>query len=46
MNKRNLKTLEQVFKHPVPANILWKDIESLFKAVGCNISEVKSTSKI
>lgn len=39
MNKKNQKTLESIFKHPTPSNIPWKDIESLFKAIGCEISK-------
>lgn len=39
MNKKNQKTLESIFKHPTPSNIPWKDIELLFKAIGCEISE-------
>lgn len=39
MNKKQNKTLELIFKQPIPSNITWKDIESLLKAVGCDISE-------
>ena len=39
MNKKQEKTLEAIFKHPVSSNILWKDIESLFQALECTISE-------
>jgi hypothetical protein len=39
MNKKQNRTLEQIFKQPTPPNISWKDIESLFEAVGCEISE-------
>jgi hypothetical protein len=39
VNKKNKKTLEQIFKHPTPANIIWKDIESLFVGIGCDVSE-------
>jgi len=39
VNKKNQKTLESIFKYPTPSNIPWKDIESLFKAIGCEISE-------
>ena len=39
MNKKQNKILEQIFKQPTPSNITWNDIESLFIAVGCEISE-------
>lgn len=39
MNSKNKKTLENIFKRPIPANILWSDIEKLFLALGANISE-------
>lgn len=39
MNSKNRRTLELIFKTPTPSNIYWKDIESLFRTVGCEISE-------
>jgi hypothetical protein len=39
VNNRQKKTLELIFKDPVAANVLWKDIESLLRALGCEISE-------
>ena len=39
MNKKNRKTLEQIFKHPTPSNIQWKEIESLFIVLGAKLSE-------
>ena len=30
MNNSQHKTLVKIFQDPVPADILWKDIESLF----------------
>ncbi len=39
MNKKHEKTLEAILTNPVKANILWKDIESLFLALGAEISE-------
>ena len=39
VNSRQKKTLELIFKDPVSANIPWKDIESLLRALGCEISE-------
>lgn len=39
MNKNQGRTLERIFETPVRADIAFKDIESLFKAVGAEISE-------
>ena len=39
MNSKNLKTLESIFKKPIPSNIFWSDIEKLFVALGATISE-------
>jgi len=39
VNSRQRKTLESIFKDPVSANIVWKDIESLLNALGCEITE-------
>lgn len=39
MNSKQQKTYEDIFKDPVQANIEWKDIESLFIALGAEISE-------
>lgn len=39
MKKKHLKTLALIFKHPVSANIDWKDIEALLLALGADISE-------
>lgn len=39
MNKKHQKTLAAIFANPVKANILWKDIESLFLALGAEVSE-------
>lgn len=38
MNSRQRKTLESIFKDPVSANIVWKDIESLQNTLGCEIT--------
>jgi hypothetical protein len=37
------KTLVKIFQNPVPADILWKDIESLFMATGAKLSEGKGS---
>ncbi|HVE44644.1 MAG TPA: type II toxin-antitoxin system HicA family toxin [Gammaproteobacteria bacterium] len=39
MNKGHQKTLEAIFRKPVPANLEWRRIESLFTAVGAKIIE-------
>jgi hypothetical protein len=39
MNSKRQKTLELIFKDPVQPNILWADIEGLFAALGCELSE-------
>ena len=39
MNSKQKRTLERIFAKPVQSNINWKDIESLFIALGAEISE-------
>ena len=39
MNKMHQKTLEAIFRKPVPANLEWRRIESLFSAVGARTIE-------
>ncbi len=39
MNKKQQKILHHIFKRPTSPNIVWSDIESLFRALGCEISE-------
>lgn len=39
MNNKQRKTLVRIFTDPVKAGILWKDIESLFLALGGEVSE-------
>ncbi len=39
MDNKHRKTLETIFEKPVRANIVWRDIESLFAALGSEISE-------
>ena len=39
MNKKQRQTLERIFDKPERSDILWHDIESLFKALGAEISE-------
>jgi hypothetical protein len=39
MNSKQQKTFELIFKEPTPSGIVWMDIESLFTALGAEISE-------
>lgn len=39
MNKKHQKILHQIFQQPVLAGINWKDIETMLKALGAEISE-------
>jgi hypothetical protein len=39
MNSKQQKTFQLIFKNPVSSGILWTDIESLFAALGAEISE-------
>lgn len=43
MNKRAIRTLEAVFDTPVRSDVPWKNIESLFKSLGGEISEGKGS---
>lgn len=39
MNGKQRKTLAAVFTDPVSSSIAWQDIESLLRAVGCEVIE-------
>ncbi len=39
MKRKHQRTLEQIYKRPTSGNIPWADIESLFKALGADVSE-------
>lgn len=39
MNKRHQKTLKAITSQPVPASLEWRQIESLFLAVGAKVIE-------
>jgi hypothetical protein len=39
VNKKQGRTLEAIFKHPVQSNVVWKDCEKLLEALGAEISE-------
>ncbi|MBD2139284.1 type II toxin-antitoxin system HicA family toxin [Anabaena sp. FACHB-1237] len=43
LNNKQRKTLELIFTNPVPANIIWQDIESLFIALGADIIQGSSS---
>ena len=39
MDRKHRKTLEAIFEKPERANIAWRDIETLFIALGAEVSE-------
>ena len=39
MNKKQRETLKKIFQKPERSDIAWKNIESLFRALGAEISE-------
>jgi HicA toxin of bacterial toxin-antitoxin, len=39
VDRKHRKTLEAIFEKPERANIAWRDVESLFIALGAEISE-------
>jgi hypothetical protein len=39
MNKKQTRTLQAIFADPVRANIDWRDVESLFNALGAELTE-------
>jgi len=39
MNKKQQKVLNAVYERPTSNNIAWRDIESLFSVLGCEITE-------
>ena len=39
LNSKQQKTLEDVLKNPIAANLVWNDVESLFRALGCQVRE-------
>jgi HicA toxin of bacterial toxin-antitoxin, len=39
MKRKHQKTLEQIFHRPTSGNIPWSDVESLFRALGADVSE-------
>jgi hypothetical protein len=43
MNKKQRRTLQRIFQDPVLANIPWRNIETLFVALGAQVSEGKGS---
>jgi hypothetical protein len=39
VNSKNCKTLQNIFTRPIPATIVWADIEALFIDLGAEITE-------
>ena len=39
MDKKHRKTLEAIYEKPERANIVWRDVETLFIALGAEITE-------
>ena len=39
MDSKHRKILEAIFEKPERANIIWRDIEALFKALGAEVTE-------
>ncbi len=43
MNKKQRQTLERIFEKPERSDMPWSNIESLFKALGADVSEGKGS---
>lgn len=39
MNTKHKRTLQAVFKNPVPSNVIWEDVEKLFLHLGARVKE-------
>jgi uncharacterized lipoprotein len=39
MNTKQRKSLESIFSRPTLKNVLWNDMESLLRAIGCKVVE-------
>ena len=39
MNKKQRQTLQKILEKPERSDILWKDIEALFSALGAEVTE-------
>ena len=45
MRGKHGKTLDAIFAEPVRSNVLWADVESLFRAAGATISEGRGSRR-
>lgn len=43
MNTKQRRTLEAIFAQPTPADLRWRDIESLLRALGAEIEEAEGS---
>lgn len=43
MKVKHQKTLQLIFQRPVSGSVRWTDVESLFKALGAEISEAEGS---
>ena len=39
MNKKQSKTLTSIYEKPTRCDVSWRDVESLFKAIGSDVVE-------
>ena len=39
MNSKQRKILKAILAKPVPSSVIWNDIEKLFIALGCEVTE-------
>jgi hypothetical protein len=39
VSRKHRKTLEAIFENPIRANVAWSDVETLFEALGAELSE-------
>lgn len=39
MKRKHQRTLERIYSRPASGNISWADVESLFEALGADVSE-------
>ncbi len=39
LNNKQYKVLESIFINPIPSNILWQDIENLFRTLGADVRQ-------
>lgn len=43
VNSKQTKTLRAIFTDPIPADIAWRDVVSLFEALGATVSQGKGS---